>query len=155
LTQTLTVSTTSNQPECKLQKKKIIPKIIPNSSQIIQLTPQKKRRCSFKKRRRSLKKNRDVVSKKIRQLTCIPGGDVNSGDEGGIRSLVGRPCFGEDAIHRLGQLKFEDKGDGFGGVAAVREKERDVGEERAAQAVDADSSEAPRGGRWHGTRVRE
>ena len=51
----------------------------------------------------------------------------------GVRSLGGLPCSRDEAIDRLGQPKFEGKGDDVvGGVAAVREKHRDANEERAA-----------------------
>jgi len=87
-----------NLPRIKAVKKKFIPKFIPtfipNSSQITQLTQEKKNKtCSFKK-------NRDVVSnkKKIDKLPAFSGGGINAGDASGGCSLGGWPCSVENAL---------------------------------------------------------
>ena len=106
---------TSNQPQCKVQKKnhtKIHIKSKPNYT-----IDTKKSRCNFKK-------------KKIDNLHASSGGGVEGGDERGVHSLGGLPCSGEDAIDQLGQPKVEGKGDRISGVAAMRDKERDAGEGR-------------------------
>ena len=68
----------------------------------------------------------------IDNLPAFSGGGVNGGER--VHSLRGLPRYGDEAIDRLGQLKFEGKGDGVvSGVATMREKHRDAGEESCGE----------------------